>query len=258
MEPESPLSSTLATYAGIILMCIPISACAFDPSIPIPVAVIVGAVIGTPLVILGIRLDRNTSSVGRSSQGFWPTQPEIWGILGLFVFGIYFLILVIIVNAAVLLLPPDDDWGSVAVRLVSIVLAAVGWYFWKRLGINGILPLFRGKIADETLDALAYGQSKKEPDTVAGVMWKNWLLPVTSLVASCVAVGIIDLNDPWFNIDSESRSDRGIEQMIQWCRGNPNTVFALSILVAIGALGIYLYQIHKAARSTQNGTVSSD
>lgn len=65
-------------------------------------------------------------------------------------------------------------------------------------------------------------------------------------VAFSVAFGAIDFDSPWFEIDGGVRRTRGLVLVIQWCRGNPNTVTSSAMLVGAAASACYLYRIWRA------------
>ena len=146
-----------------------------------------------------------------------------------------------------LLFPPGDNWGTVGLRLSLLVLAAGGVYWWVNFTRRKLPDLFRGKLSDETLGALTREEQGDEQKTATGAVLKNWELPLIAILAFCVAFGVIDFNNPWLNMNGASPRARGLVRLIAWCCGNPNTLVSLSVLVGLGALGLYSYRIVRAA-----------
>ncbi len=249
-NPRSSVRSTLATYSGIFVMCVPFMLAAFYPRVPIVISLIVGAILGTPLVVLGLWLHPNSSSDNRSARRFWPTQTELWGILGFLTFLGSFLIPLGILGVAAFLLPRGDDWGTVFIRIAFVIVAVLGCYWWVKFALKKLPQLFRGKISDDTLDAFTWEEPRHEPKTVTSAVLKNWQLPLIALIAFFVAFGVIDLSSPWLDMDGNGRRVRNLMRLIVWCRGNPNTVLSSSVLLGLGALGLYIYRIRRA--TTQN------
>ena len=167
--------------------------------------------------------------------------------LGLLTFFGCFLVPILVWGVAALLLPAGDDWGTVIIRLAYMAAAVCGGYWWIKFAFEKLPDLFRGKISDKTLDAFTREEPKDEPKTATSAVLKNWQLPLIALVAFLVASGVIDFSSPWLDIDLGARRARRLMRLMVWCRGNPNTVLSSTVLVGVGALGLYAYRIGRAA-----------
>jgi hypothetical protein len=70
-------------------------------------------------------------------------------------------------------------------------------YWWFKFTFKTIPNRFRGRLADEALDAFTRDEPNEEPTTVVAATTKNRQLLVIALVALCVASGVIDFDSPW-------------------------------------------------------------
>ena len=145
-----------------------------------------------------------------------------------------------------LLLPPGDQWGVVALRLLWIVAAVVGWVWWVKFVSARIPAWFRGRVSEEMLVAMTRQQVADEAMTAKAAAIRHWQLVLIAGIAFSVAFGAIDFDSPWFEIDGGVRRTRGLMLVIQWCRGNPNTVTSSAVLVGTAASAWYVYQIWRA------------
>lgn len=244
-----PIASTLATLAGCAIVFGSLLLTLAFPKLHLGIAIALGAILGTPFIILGLRLHPQSNPVDGTSRQFWPTRAEarrvLWG------FFAFVTLLAGVFGPMVLLismgyfLPSGDNWGIVTIRLLFVVLAVLGWYWWVKFASKTIPNWFRGRLSDETLEAFTRDEPTEQPQTAVAAALKNWQLPVIAIVALCVAIGIIDFDSPWLNIDAGPKRARGLVRLIQWCRGNPNTVTSSAVLVGTATSAWYVFQIRR-------------
>jgi hypothetical protein len=266
---EKPsVASTLATLAGCAMVAGSLLLTLAFPQLHLAIALAIGSVLGAPFIVWGLRLHPHSNSAETTPRPFWPVQTEARSLFWGFVAGVTLLTCFIgpiaVVVSVSYLLPSGDHWGIVAIRLAFIVLSILGWYGWVQFASQTIPPWFRGKLSDATLDAILRDKPPEEPKTAKAAAIKNWQLAVIALVAFCVAFQAIDFNGPWLNIDGGPKRTRTIVRLLQWCRGNPNTIRSSSALVGTAALAWYLYRIRRAVMiranvaRTSTETVHSD
>ena len=238
---------------GGIVTCLPFFVCAFNPKISMLLAVVMGAVLGAPLFILGFHLQFKSSSDRRTARRFLPKPSEVWGIIGCFTFVACLLIpFFVFFKTADLLLPAEDTWANVVPRLLFLVPAAFGLYWWfYRFAPRAITALFRGKISDEVLDRFLVEKPKEEPSDVVGAMLMHWKLPVIAVVALCVGIVFFNFYFPELHFDENTTPltgrARAHARMVGMVQDNPKTVLSISVLIAVGTLGLFIYQILHAA-----------
>lgn len=253
-QPNPPIASTLATLAGCAMVFGSLLLTLAFPDLHLGVAIAIGAVLGTPFIVLGLRLHPQSNPVGDASRQFWPTRTEarrvLWGVIA------FFTLLACVFGPIVLLfslgyvLPSGDDWGIVTIRLLFVAFAICGCYWWFKFASKTIPSRFRGRLSDEALDAFTCDEPDEQPTTAVAAATRNWQLLVIALVTLCVASGVIDFDSPWLNIDAGPRRTRGLVSLVQWCRGNPNTVTSSAVIVGTAALAWYVLQIRRATVNT--------
>lgn len=259
-QPKPPIASILATLAGCAIVFGSLLMTLAFPDLHLGFAIAIGAVIGTPFIVLGLRLHTQSNPVDEASRQFWPTRTEarrvLWGFIA------FFTLLACVFGPIVLLislgyfLPSGDDWGIVTIRLLFVAFAIHGYYWWFKFASKTIPNRFRGRLSDEALEAFTRDRRNEQPTTAVAAAARNWQLLAIALVAFCVASGVIDFDSPWLNIDAGPRRTRGLVRLIQWCRGNPNTVRSSSVIVGTAALAWYVLQIRCATVNT-DGTRGS-
>jgi len=254
-NPKPPIASTLATLAGCAIVFGSLLLTLAFPDLHLGIAIAIGAVLGTPFIVLGLRLHPQSNPGDEASRQFWPTRTEarrfLWGFIAfLTLLACVFGPIVLLISLAYFL-PSGDDWGIVTIRLLFVALAFLGWYWCLRLASKTIPNRFRGRLSDETLDAFTRDEPNEQPRTAVAAATKNWQLPVIALVALCVALGVIDFDSPWLDIDAGPKRTRGLVRLIQCCRGNPNTVTSSAVIVGTAALAWYVFQIRRAAVNTK-------
>ena len=232
----------------MIAIFIPLGVSAFNPSFPIWMAIALGALVGGPLVVFGMRIHPNSDPEGEHSQSFWPTRKQGWGLLAFFVFFASVLIPFAIFAIGVFLLRKGDDWGIVILRLVFLVSIGLGAYCWFKFAAKRLPEWFRGKLSDELLDAFTREPPQESPTSVIDAATKNWRLVLVAAVALCISMGFVDLDSPWLNFEASTKRTRGFIALIRWCRGNPNTVWSSALLLGLGSLGLLAYRIWDVAK----------
>jgi MFS family permease len=250
-----PIASTLATLAGCAIVVGSLLLTLAFPRLHLGIAIAIGAVLGTPFIVLGLRLYPQSTPANEASKQFWPTRTEarrvLWGFVAFVTLCACVFGPIAILISFSFFLPSGDNWGIVTVRLLFIVLAILGCYWWVEFASTTIPNWFRGRLSNETLDAITSDEPPEEPQTAKAAAIKNWQLAVIALVAFCVASGVIDFGSPWLNIDAGPKRTRGFVRLIQWCRGNPNTVTSSSVLVGTAASAWYVLRIRRAAVRTK-------
>ena len=259
-QPKPPIASTLATLAGCVIVFGALLLTLAFPDLHLGIAIAIGAVLGTPFIVLGFRLHSKWNPVDDGSRQFWPTRTDarrvLWGFIA------FFTLLACVIGPIVLLmslgyfLPSGDDWGIVVIRLLFVAFALLGYYWWFKFASKTIPNRFRGRLSDEALDAFTRDEPNDQPTTAVAAATRNWQLLVIALVAWCVALEVIDFDSPWLNIDAGPRQTRGLVRMILWCRGNPNTVTSSAVIVGTASLARYFFQIRRATVNT-DGTPGS-
>ncbi len=252
-NPKPPIASTLASLAGSLIIFGSLLLPLQFPKLHLGIAIALGAVLGTPFLVLGLRIYEGSLPADGTSKQFWPTRTEggrvFWGFVALVtlvasIFGPIALFLGI-----GYFLPSGDNWSIVTIRLLFAALAVLGYYWWFKFASKTIPNRFRGRVSDEALDAFTHDVPKERPKTPVAAATRNWQLLVIALVAFCIALGVIDFDSPWLNIDAGTRRTRGFVRLIQWCRGHPNTVTSSATIVGAAAFAWYIFQIRRAAGS---------
>lgn len=182
---------------------------------------------------------------------FWPTREEgrhlLWGCA---FFATFFALIfgpIVIGSIVIPLLPSGDGWGIVTARLVLVAAVALAWYRWGKSIVISIPTWFHGRISNELYGLLTRDEPPDEPKSATAAAFKNWQLAAVALAAFCIAYGVVALDNPLLDLDVGPKRTRSLVHMIQWCRGNPNTVVSSSVLVGVAALGRYIFLIRRAA-----------
>lgn len=240
------LLSRLYIFGGIAAIAGPLCAAAFYPQFPIWLAVLVGAAVGCPLLVVGFRLDPTADPKSSGSGRFWPSRSEAWSLVELLGLAAARAAPVIIFLPLLWLVPAGDDWPIVALRILLLTTAIGVCYWWFELGKNKRSSLFRGKLSDGTRDELAVAERQK-PDNPKDAAVRNWELLVVAAFAFLVAAWLLYFNNPGPVLDAAPRRLRGAVKILQWCRGNPNTVVSSAVLVGCFTFGLYAYRIVRAS-----------
>lgn len=254
MPPElnqrPPIVSTLATLTGGAIVFGSLLLTLAFPRLHLGIALTIGAVFGAPFIILGMRLHSQSIADDKTPKHFWPKGNEakkvVWGLVAIVTFFACLLGPIAVVFLIGYFLPSGDNWPIVAIRLLFVVFAVLGVYWWLKFAISTIPNWFRGKLSGEALDEFTRKEPADEPTTGKAAAIKHWQVAVVALVAFCVAFGAIDFDSPLLKIDAGPKRTRGLVRLIQWCRGNPNTVTSSSLLVGVASLAWYANQIRRA------------
>jgi hypothetical protein len=247
---KPPIASTLANLAGGAIIFGSLLLTVQFPQLHLGIAIAIGAVLGTPFIVLGLRLHERSLPTDGPSKQFWPTRTEgsrvFWGSVAVVTLCTSIVGPVALIIAIGYFLPSGDNWGIVTIRLLFVALAFCGWYGWFKFASITIPNWFRGRLSDETLDAFTREEPTEQPTTAFAAARKNWQLIVIALVALCIALGIIDFDSPWLDFDAGPKRTRGLVRLIQWCRGNPKTVTSSAVIVATVSSAWYVFQIRRA------------
>ena len=253
------------SFLAVALMALPIVVCAFVPQLPIWLAILVGAVIGGPVLVIGTRVmqdsTNHTANAMEPSPGakkFWPTQTEKWGILALAIFLASAMVPILFFIPFILLLQANDSWTIAIVRTVLFAFGVVGARYWLEFAKNEIPNFFRGKLSDEALDSFMKQPTPETPRTAMQAAFFNWHLLLFAAVALLVVWGIVNVNQLGLNPPNPNaggRRFRGFVRVLVWCQGNPNTMKSLSALVSVASLVLYGVRVGRA--STQSTRLSS-
>ena len=218
---------------------------AFYPQYPIWLAVLVGAAIGCPLLIMGFRMDPASKPTpwGR----FWPTTSEAWGMLGLLAYAVVLSVPVVLFLLLFWLVPAGDNWPIVALRILLVTIAIGITYGWFEFAKHRLSQPFRGKLPDATIDALTTTKRVEEPSSAKDAAVKNWELLAVAVGAFLLAAWVMSFNHPGPVLEAGPRRVRGAVWLVQWCRGNPNTVVSSAILAGCFTFGLYVYRVVRVA-----------
>jgi hypothetical protein len=249
-NPKPPIASTLANLAGCAIIFGSLLLTLQFPKLHLGIAIAIGAVLGTPFIVLGLRLHERSLPADGTSKQFWPTRTEgsrvFWGFVAFVTLCASIVGPIALAIVIGYFLPSGDNWGIVTIRLLFAALVFCGWYWWFKFAFKSIPNWFRGRLSDETLDAFTREEPTEQPKTAVAAARKNWQLLVIALVALCIALGIIDFDSPWLDIDAGPKRTRGLVRLIQWCRGNPKTVTSSAVIVGTVAAAWYVFQIRRA------------
>jgi len=237
------LLGRLYMLGGIAAIAGPLSAAAFYPKFPIWLAVLAGAAIGCPLLIIGFRLEPTSAPNTSGSGRFWPSHSEAWSMVGLLALAAARAAPVIIFLPLLWLVPAGDDWPIVALRIMLVITAIGVSYWWFGFGKKKHPYLFRGKLSDAATEALAVAERRKKPDNPKNAAVRNWELLAVAAFAFLVAAWLLYFDNPGPVLEAGPRRLRGAVKLVQWCRGNPNTVVSSSVLVGSFTLGLYVYRV---------------
>ena len=232
-------------FGGIAAIAGPLCATAFYPQFPIWLAVLLGTVLGGSLLIIGFRMDpaSEPTPLGR----FWPTTTEAWGMIGLLAYAAVLCVPVILFLLMFWLVPAGDSWPIVALRILLVTIAIGTSYGWFEFAKHRLVKPFRGKLPDKTIDALATTKRVEEPCNVRDAVVKNWELLAVSVGAFLIAAWVMSFDNPGPVLEAGPRRVRGAVRLVQWCRGNPNTIVSSAILVGCFTFGLYVYRVVRIA-----------
>ncbi|MBL8813969.1 MAG: hypothetical protein JNM43_27620 [Planctomycetaceae bacterium] len=247
----SQIYSTVATGLGMLIVCATLIATIAFPQLNVGVAVAVGALLGGPFLVLGMRLHPQATSEDEESRRFWPAGSEardlFWGVVGFVTLAVCLLTPCLVAVLVWSGLPAGDNWNVVGVRLVFFTAAYCGWSWWLGACSRTVPHWFRGKLPDQFVDSFIRKETPDEPATVKDAAAKNWQLLVVALVAFFLAAGAINLNGLGLQPIARPGRARTIVTMIIWCQAHPNTTRATAALVAVAASITFLYRLRRAA-----------
>jgi hypothetical protein len=245
--PRSSVASAFAIALGLVAFLIPVWICISYPNVPIVVAMALGAIIATPLLVLGFRIHPDASAKARNNH-FLPSQPEKWSMASMWALAVADIMPPVLCIAIAYLLPAGDDWGFVALRLSLLVIAGCAWVGWRMWVRPRIETWFRGKTSNDVIEITDRHERQDIPRTAIASEWNTWGLALIAIPALCVAFGLFDFDNPWLDSDVERSRGQGrvYALIIAWCRANPNTVWSVSLLLGAGALGLFAFRVGRA------------
>lgn len=246
------LAFALINAAGFVLIT-PVMLGIFFDLWSIGIAFIVGAVLAIPLIVLGL-IFMPAFERDPEPKPFLPRRRDLIELVWNTLFYGSLIALVILIPAIFAALmffvfPPGDDWGIVMLRFTAVSIAlAAGYLLWQKL--PSIMRLmFEGKVSEAMLSDL---DSKPAEASVVlsplAAAWKHWRLALITLIAFAIALGVIDLNHPAMRFDGAPRRLRGIVEIINWCRGNPNTFRSSALLVGFASAGWFGFKVRRDSR----------
>ena len=248
-QPRNAIVSNLLAIGGVVVICIPLTISAFEPRLPIAIAMAIGIVLGVPLLVTSFRVHPNDSLVdSNASKSFWPSRSEWWGMVAILTYALCFLVPVGVLVISFSLLPKVDSWEVAWLRLFVLSIVGYGIYGWARFASVAMPHWFRDKLADGMRNTWIEAAPTQRRETLLEAFIHHWHLPCITLIAICIASGVIDFHSPWFGVDPKQKHTRGFPIMIQWCRDNPKTVLLGSLFLAIGSSAWYGLQILRASK----------
>ncbi|MFO0976762.1 MAG: hypothetical protein U0996_10215 [Planctomycetaceae bacterium] len=222
------------------------------------VAVAVGALVGGPFIVLGLRLHPQATVEDGGSKRFWPEGSEarelFWGIVGFMTLTVCLLTPLFVAVKVWASLPPGDNWNVVGVRLLFFTAAYCGCSWWFGVCSKTVAPWFRGTIPDGFVDSFTRKEVPVEPTNVKDAAAKNWQLAVIALFAFFLATGAINLNGLGLQPVARPGRVRTIVSAIIWCQAHPNTTRATAALVAVAASVTFLFRLRRAAEKPNENT----
>jgi hypothetical protein len=248
---DTSLKSQVLVFAAVTLMAAPLCLAAFNPSLPIWLAILLGSVLGGPVLLMSTRLERRNANSDCAKKvvdppaHFLPTKTEAWGMVGLLVFvGTIFLPIGLL--ALLFLLPEGDGWAIAFVRAILLSLWIAFTLWWYPFAKNRFPEFFRGKISDANLDSFKISEPVVEPTSIIAAVRQHWQLPIMAATAFCIAWGVVNLDDSILKVHDGPRRVRGLIWLFTWCRGNPNTVCSSAVLIGVGLIAAFANFIRRA------------
>lgn len=261
---KSTSLSRIVSFSGIGVFMVAMIFAAFNPKFPIWLAIVIGMILGAPLIILGFQLDpaKNRDGHGdglgsseggiRPSNQFWPTWSEIGGIAA---FPAYFAILIapfVLLFWIFTKLPIGDSWGIASARVIVVMTAICIASSWRSFVSRKAQSLLRGRVSDIVVDSLVPSKPSEMPTGVWRAIVVNWELLLIPVIAVLVVWLSSDPSSVWHTVEVEPRSHRGFGRMLLWSRANPNTTNLTASMAGVGAILLFVYRVIQAQRRAQS------
>lgn len=241
--------TVLMTLAGTLVFTASLLLSVAFPRIDLFIAFLIGCVLSFPFFILGLRRHPQSSSDAQAPAGFWPTQSEAKNVLRTIVLfvaiGISILGPLFALRLVGSMIPQGDTWDIVMLRLFGVVLPGLCAMWWISFSSKKISHWMHDNHSSETQLSNPEQLPLTEPFTAYDLLKKELDLLVFVTLAACVTLGIIDFNNPVFNIDAPRGKAKGLGLMIEWMRANPNTVRTSAAVIAVSAI---LHRIMQSRR----------
>jgi hypothetical protein len=203
-------------------------------------SVLAGLMVGLPAIAVGSRLEPSQASDRR----FWPSRESTIQ----FCRGILSVAAIVSVPAALLptfwLIPAGDSWPLVIARFSLLTLFLAATYWWAKT--CGLEKRFRGRASEEAVNYSSNPSTsvQKSPASPVSTFWECCGILLIATIAFSIVFGFVDFNDKWWQVDvKSSRRYRFLAELFMWCRGNPNSTWSTSLMIGLGAVGLFAYQI---------------
>ncbi|MBL8817934.1 MAG: hypothetical protein JNL58_18055 [Planctomyces sp.] len=256
---KSTSLSRIVSFSGIGVFMVAMIVAASSPKFPIWLAIVIGVILGAPLIILGFQLDPSKNKDGQGdglgpSNQFWPTWSEVGGIAA---FPAYFAILFapfVLLLGILTMLPVGDSWGIASARVLVVMTAVCIASSWRSFVSRKAQALLRGRVSDVVVESFAPSKPYEIPTSVWRAIAANWEWLLFPVIAVLVVWLSSDPNSVWHTLDVEPSSYRGFGRMLLWSRANPNTTNLAASMVGIGATLLFVYRVIQAQRRAQSAS----
>jgi len=255
---ESSVASKLACYSGIAFICLPIIVSAFNLWLPIWTAIIIGIILGTPLLMLGFRLHPTAASEERKAKSFWPTQPESWGMLRILTLLAIAIIPFAMFSLLYIFMPPGDNMENVVFRILTVGSVCFATIWWVGFAAKTFAPSFQDRLSDDVQQPFTFEILRDQSTTATAAARKNLHLALIAVVGFCIAFNVINLNVAQLNFILGPRRAQGPIRLLDWCRGNPNTTTSASVVVGVVTTILYLIRIRNAAQRGRRTAIRAE
>ncbi len=123
-----PIASTIVMFAGFAIVVGALLLTVAFPRLPMVIAIAIGAMLATPLIVLGLRLQPQSTPPDGTFKAFLPKLTEakdaFWCLVAFVTLFACFVGPVAVLMLVGGWLPSGDTWGIVTLRLVFVVLGA--------------------------------------------------------------------------------------------------------------------------------------
>lgn len=258
--------SHVFVWAGMVMVGLPLYFAAFNPQIPLWLALLVGVGVGGSLLAFGLMKTSQSENYAEHVQSLngddaAVTSSSVDAISLFWLFVATAIYLFAIALSFLILLPlkwlsVGEGWQVVLARLTIIVGFAIAIRFWIQHAKQFVYWLFRNKLPYGFLDQsqTRVTQDRNHP---ALPFAENATLAILAFVAFLLASGAFDSQFPWFaslnseidrmvkdaNRNTNPNRYRWLAHLLDWCRNHPNTMRSLAFMIGSWASGIILYRI---------------
>jgi hypothetical protein len=221
-------------FSGIAAICGCIALSAFNLWFPLWLGVLIGSILGVPLLIVGMRMESQSldPTANAEPKAFLPTARTFRAFVvnaSLSLFAFVLAALPVAVFAPALWLLQGDGWSTAWLRSGIAVSMLVVLQHWVPACYRWMLARFESTLTDDRKAAFRDTATPSEISLRAFLMEHRlefaWLLLVAVLVSGWIAI-------PNLPVGGRGRG-RGLALALQWLAAHPNTVATSAVWVML-------------------------